>query len=221
MLPIKTTPAGRSDDKTFIGVDLGIVRIATVFALGTVRIFNGKGNRHKREHFADIRKRYQRHNRLDKVKKSRGRERRWMTGQNHKISKEIVDIASQYTNPVICFEELEGIRERARGSKRFNRMMASWAFRQLVDFVKYKAERIGVEVIFVDPRNTSRMCSKCGHISRSNRPNQANFRCVACNFQVNADVNAAANIAAVGLNASRQGAPDMPRLNRTGLESPA
>lgn len=206
MLPIKTTPAGRSGDKTFIGVDLGIVRIATVFAPGTVRIFNGKGIRHKREHFADIRKRYQRHNRLDKVKKSRGHERRWMTDQNHKISKEIVEIADRYTNPVICFEKLEGIRERAGGSKRFNRMMSSWAFRQLVDFVKYKAERIGIEVIFVDPRNTSRRCSKCGYISRSNRPNQANFRCVKCNFQLNADVNASRNIAEVGLNAHLQGA---------------
>jgi putative transposase len=206
MLPVKTTPTGRSGDKTFIGVDLGIVRIATVFSPGTVSIFNGKEIRHRREHFADIRCRYQKHNRLDKVKTSKGHERRWMTDQNHKISKEIVEIASQYANPVICFEKLEGIRERARGSKRFNRMMASWAFRQLVVFVKYKAERIGVEVVFVDPRNTSRMCSKCGHISRSNRPDQANFRCVKCNHQLNADVNASRNIAEVGLNAYLQGA---------------
>jgi len=222
MLPIKTMPAGRFGEKTFIGIDLGIVRIATLSTPDIVKIFDGKEIRHKREHFANIRKRYQKHGRVDKVKLSKGHEKRWMTDTNHKISKEIVDIASQYANPVICFEKLEGIRERARGSKRFNRMMSSWAFRQLIDFVKYKAERIGIEVSFVDPRNTSRMCSKCGHISRSNRISQANFRCTECGFQCNTDVQASRNIAEVGLNAYLQEASDTPRSkDRTGLESPA
>ena len=210
MLPVKTTPARRSGEKTFIGIDLGIVRIAVVSTPDTVRIFNGKEIRHKREHFADIRRRYQRHNRLDQVKQSRRHERRWMKDINHKISKEIVEIADRYSNPVICVEKLEGIRERVRSSKRFNRMIASWTFRQLVDMIKYKAERLGIEIVFVDPRSTSRRCSECGHLSRSNRPDQATFRCVKCGFQLNADLNASRNIAAVGLYASEHGASDMP-----------
>lgn len=204
MLPVKTMPAGRSGDKTFIGIDLGIVRIATLSTPDMVKIFDGKEIRHKREHFADIRKRYQKHGRIDKVKMSRGHERRWMTDTNHKISKEIVDIAAQYDNPVICFEKLEGIRERARGSKRFNRMMSSWAFKQLVDFTIYKSRRIGIEVLLVDPRNTSRRCYKCGFTSRSNRQTQANFRCKKCDFQCNSDYGASRNIAEVGLNAQSQ-----------------
>lgn len=211
MFPVEMVSTERSGNKTFIGVDLGIIRIATVYTPDTVRIFNGKAIRHKREHFADIRKRYQKHNRLDKVKEKKGQEKRWMTNQNHKISKEIAEIASQYNNPVICFEKLEGIRERTRASKKLNRMISSWAFRQLVNFVTYKAERIGIKVQFVDPRNTSCMCSKCGYISRSNRLDQANFRCAACGFQINADVNAAVNIAARGLYVSWQEAPDTPR----------
>lgn len=222
MFPIKVTPAGRSGEKTFIGVDLGIVRIATVCTPDKVRIFGGKEIRYRKEHFADIRKRYQRHNRNDMVKQSRGHEQRWMRDTNHKISKEIVEIVAQYPNPVLCFERLDGIRYRTRGSKRFNRMMASWTFRQLLDMVKYKAARMDIEVLLVDPRNTSKTCSQCGHISRSNRPNQASFRCVKCGFQLNADVNAARNIAAVGLYASQHGASDMPwSKDRTGLESPA
>ena len=220
MLPVKTTPTKRSGDKMFIGIDLGIIRIATLSTPDMVKIFNGKEIRHKREHFADIRKRYQKHGRIDKVKMSKGHERRWMTDTNHKISKEIVDIAAQYDNPVICFEKLDGIRERARGSKRFNRMMASWAFRQLVNMTIYKARRIGIKVQFVDPRNTSKKCHKCGHISRSNRQSQANFRCTKCGYTCNADVQASRNIAAVGLNAFQQEASDMPRSkDRTELES--
>ncbi len=222
MLPVKPMPARRSGDKTFIGIDLGIARIATLSTPDMVKIFDGKEIRHKREHFADIRKRYQKHGRIDKVKMTKGHERRWTADTNHKISKAIVDIASQYENPIICFEKLEGIRERARGSKRFKRMMASWAFRQLADMVVYKSKRIGIKVQFVDPRNTSKTCYKCGHISRSNRISQANFQCVKCGYTCNADIQASRNIAEVGLNALLQEASDMPRSqDRTGLESSA
>jgi len=222
MLPVKTTPDERAGDKTFIGIDLGIVRIATLSTPDIVKIFNGKEIRHKREHFADIRKRYQKHGRLDKIKMPKGSEQRWMTDTNHKISKEIVNIASKYDNPVICFEKLDGIRERARSSKRFNRMMASWAFRQLVDMVIYKSNRIGIKVQFVDPRNTSKCCYKCGHISRSNRISQSVFQCVKCGYTCNADIQASRNIAEVWLHAFLQEAPDTPRSqDQTELESSA
>ena len=43
---------------------------------------------------------------------------------------------------------------------------------------------------------TSQRCSACGHVARKSRESQALFRCVACEFACNADVNAARNIAA-------------------------
>lgn len=207
MLPLKVPkPTVRDGEPVFIGVDLGVVRIASVSTPEGVHYFNGKAARHQREHFAQVRQRYQRHNRMDKVKATAGKERRWMTHLNHVISKRIVEIADGYDNPIICFEQLDGIRYRVHGSKRFNRMMSSWAFRQLIQFVQYKAERLGIRVIFVDPRRTSRTCRKCGHSSRSNRPTQSQFRCVKCNHQDNADGNASGNIADRGALLSDQGA---------------
>ena len=43
---------------------------------------------------------------------------------------------------------------------------------------------------------TSQRCSACGHVARENRESQAAFRCTACGYACNADVNAARNIAA-------------------------
>lgn len=213
MLPVRVTPAPTVCDgePTFIGVDLGIVRLTTVATPDGVVYFNGKEARHKREHFANLRRRYQRHRRTDRVKAQQGKESRWMRDLNHTISKRIVDLAAQYPNPVIVLERLDGIRYRTRGSKRFNRMMASWAFRQLVSFIQYKAVRPGIPVVFVDPRGTSKKCSRCGHASRSNRPDQSNFRCVRCGYRQNADANAAYNIAAAGPSAWQQGPPDTAR----------
>jgi transposase len=48
----------------------------------------------------------------------------------------------------------------------------------------------------VPPAFTSQRCSACGHVAPESRESQAAFRCVACGFACNADVNAARNIAA-------------------------
>ncbi len=48
----------------------------------------------------------------------------------------------------------------------------------------------------VNPAYTSRRCSACGHIAAGSRESQALFRCVACGYTLDADVNAARNIAA-------------------------
>lgn len=192
------------EDYTFIGVDLGIVRIATISSPNGDLFFNGKSIHHRRERFANLRRRYQRHNRLDKVRAMGGKERRWMKDTNHRLSCRIVDLANEYDHPVIVFERLDGIRNRTRGSKGFNRMIASWAFRQLIAFVRYKAARKGIPVVSVDPRGTSTTCNKCGHNARASRSSQVQFRCVACGCEMNADLNAARNIAARGPSAFEQ-----------------
>ena len=48
----------------------------------------------------------------------------------------------------------------------------------------------------VKPHYTSQRCSACGEVDRDSRESQAVFRCTACGFACNADVNAARNIAA-------------------------
>jgi transposase len=48
----------------------------------------------------------------------------------------------------------------------------------------------------IKPHYTSQRCSACGLVDRGSRESQAVFRCTACGFACNADVNAAINIAA-------------------------
>jgi transposase len=48
----------------------------------------------------------------------------------------------------------------------------------------------------IKPALTSQRCSACGQVDRASRESQAVFRCTACGFVCNADVNAARNIAA-------------------------
>ncbi|MFG2766534.1 RNA-guided endonuclease InsQ/TnpB family protein [Streptomyces rubiginosohelvolus] len=62
-----------------------------------------------------------------------------------------------------------------------------------------KAESAGREVIAVDPRNTSRTCPECGHVSAENRPAQAKFHCVSCGHLAHADTVGALNVLRAGL----------------------
>src|SRR3984885_6080716 len=48
----------------------------------------------------------------------------------------------------------------------------------------------------VPPAYTSQRCSACGHVDGRSRESQARFRCTACGYAGNADVNAARNVAA-------------------------
>ena len=57
----------------------------------------------------------------------------------------------------------------------------------------------------IKPALTSQRCSACGQVDRDSRESQAVFRCTACGFADNADVNAAKNIAAGHAVTAREG----------------
>ena len=69
----------------------------------------------------------------------------------------------------------------------------------------YKLAWLGGTLHLVPPQYTSQTCSQCGCVDRASRPTQARFKCTACNFETNADHNAALNILAAGLAASACG----------------
>lgn len=117
------------------------------------------------------------------------------------MSKRIVATAKD-TQRGIGIEDLGGIRARMTVRRPQRATMHSWAFFQLRSFLTYKARLAGVPLVAVDPRNTSRTCSACGHCASANRKSQSLFCCVVCGFSLNADHNAAINIAGLSRHAA-------------------
>ena len=91
-------------------------------------------------------------------------------------------------------EELTHINARSTVRKAQRDSRSRWAFSQLRQFIAYKVMLAGVPLVIIDPKNTSRQCSACGHIAKSNRPTRSEFCCVLCGDSENADLNAAKNI---------------------------
>lgn len=181
------------DPKQILGVDLGIVNLATT---SNGETFSGKKCTEVRKKYAAIKAKLQSvctWNAKKHLKKISGRERRFKRNENHCISKAIVSEAKD-TQSGIALEDLKGIRDRVTVGKSVRDSIGKWAFYELASFIQYKAQRLGVPVIFVDPQNTSRQCSVCGYIDKDNRKTQSGFFCLKCGHIENADVNAARNI---------------------------
>ncbi len=176
-----------------LGVDLGIVNLATD---SEGESFSGATVKKARNRYHTRRQRLQKVNTKNakrRLRKNAGRERRFQGDVNHCISKALVKKAI-VSCKALALEDLSGIRERVtvRHEDRYERH--AWAFYQLRSFLTYKAAWAGTPLHLVDPRNTSRTCSACGHCEKANRKSQEAFLCQRCGFALNADYNAAINI---------------------------
>ncbi|MQY36991.1 IS200/IS605 family transposase ISHut2 [Streptomyces sp. RB17] len=183
----------------FIGVDLGIVNIAT-----TSTGYQAAGrqlNRYRKRQLALRAKLQKKRTKSAKrrLKERSRREQRHVKNTNHIIAKTIVTEAER-TFAGLCLEELKGIRQRVRLRKPQRVALHSWAFAQLGEFIVYKARRAGVPVVYVDPAYSSRECAHCGHVDRLNRTSQATFVCRSCGVVAHADRNASHVLARRGEN---------------------
>jgi IS605 OrfB family transposase len=188
-----------------LGVDLGIRNVAVT---STGKKFDGKAIREFREERWRIRASLQsKGTRGAKrvLRKLSGYERRRMTLENHRIAKAIVAEAVKNGCSLIRMEDLKGIRDRLKVPNRHrNRMVSLWAFAQLQAFVRYKAAGRGIAFETVNPAYTSHTCSSCG--KRGIRDRET-FCCTTCNVTLDADVNAARNVAG-GAAVNRPGIAD-------------
>jgi len=189
-----------AEDGTVLGVDLGVENIAVT---STARFWSGRKLTHDMNHFERVRGGLQRtgtrsaHRTLGQ---RGGRQERYSRDVLHQVANGILAEATDYNCDVIAFEDLTNIREHILYAQWQHR----WAFRQLYDYVSYKAEEHGILVRQVPPRGTSRRCSRigCGFTVAENRPTRDHFRCKKCAHEANADYNAARNI---GLRYVRRG----------------
>ena len=182
--------------KKFMGVDVGMNHLAVAATVDEQTFFEGHRIKDLRNRCCGIRARLQSKGTLSAkrcLKHLSGKEKRLMRSVNHAVSKEVVVFAKQSGVDAIGLEDLNGIRERTvvRQGQRY--WQSSWAFRELQNFIEYKAAETEIPVVYVDGAYTSQTCPRCSHISKNNR-HRLRFRCEVCGFSLNADLNAARNI---------------------------
>ena len=109
----------------------------------------------------------------------------------HKLSRQLVN---EYS--IIALEKLniKGMLQNHCLAKSISD--ASW--NQFAQYTQYKAENAGRECVLVDPRNTSKKCSRCGTLVEKSLAVRVHD-CPVCGLKIDRDENAAINILALGL----------------------
>jgi putative transposase len=185
-------PLEHTDAEKSMGVDLGLkVPAVAVTSSGKTRFFgNGRQNKYVRRKYQQRRRKLGKLKKLSAIRKQGNKEQRWMTDQNHKISRQIVNTAVQEGVSVIKLEQLENIRQTARTSRKNAKNLHNWTFYQLQQFISYKANVAGIQVVEVDPAYTSQVCPTCG---KRNKVRDRRYEC-ACGFKTHRDRVGAINI---------------------------
>ncbi|HGL6719217.1 transposase [Burkholderia contaminans] len=204
-----------------IGIDMGIARFATMsdgsylaplnsFKLHEARLCRAQRAMSRKTKFSNNWKKAKA--RIQRIHARIGNSRR---DYLHKATTTI-----SQNHAMVCIEDLQvrnmsrsaagsrdapGQNVRAKSGLNKSILDQGWfEFRRQLD---YKLAWRGGWLIAVPPRNTSRTCPACDHVSADNRRTQARFACVACGFEENADVVGAINILARGHRVAACGEP--------------
>ena len=177
-----------------IGVDRNSVgNTATIANLETGKVRKlGISTAEVSKTFRNRRAKLQRQNKKRALCKLSKKQAQRTKDNNHKVSRSIVNYAKLHRK-AIALEKLGKISKKGKAKRYVQK--SQWPFYQLETFIRYKASLLGIPVIEINPRNTSKMCSKCGEI---NNPNGKSFVCKKCRHVEHRDTNAAFNIASLG-----------------------
>ena len=111
---------------------------------------------------------------------------------SHKLSNALVK-----EHDLITFEDLNvtGMVKNHHLAKSIGD--AGW--NRIVQYTMYKAESAGTVVILINPRDTSRKCSRCGNVRKDLKLSDRIYHCSSCGLIIDRDLNAAINIRNMGL----------------------
>lgn len=183
----------RLKDTNPVGIDVGLKAFAVLSDATVINKPNFRKN--SRKHIARwqriVARRKKGSHRREKAKERLNTEYQIANNQQndylHKITNQLVN--SGYTSFAMEKLQVQNMVKNRRLAKSIQD--ASWSkFRQLLS---YKAESAGMEVIEVNPKDTSRTCSSCGNIQDMPLSERI-FLCNRCGMQKDRDYNASINI---------------------------
>ena len=178
--------------KSAVGIDVGIKTLA-VLSTGE-EISNHRTTNSYEKKLAKIQRKLSRmkkgsNNRKKQKNKVQNVHRKIRNVRNDYLHKQSTKLVNEWD--LIVLEDLQ-VKNMIKNHK-LAKSIADVSWNTFTSMIKYKAEWAGKEVIFVNPRNTSKTCSVCGHI-QDIPLSQRTYRCPECDMSLDRDHNAAINI---------------------------
>jgi putative transposase len=220
-----------------LGIDAGIKCFAA-FSDGTLV----EGVNSFRRHEEKLTKEQQKLSRKEKGSQNWKKQKRKISRLHHTIANVRLDFLHKLTTDIsknqakVYVEELnirnmsasaKGTREapgrNVKAKSGLNKSILDQGWGELKRQLAYKLDWMGGELVDVNSRYTSQMCSCCRYVAKENRKTQSVFQCFVCGHTENADINVAKNILTVGQTgiacraSRRSGRQQEPAGNREGV----
>ncbi len=195
-----------------IGIDMGIVRFATMSNGDFIEPLDCFKNQQQR--LARYQRRMARKQKFsNNWKKAKAKVTQTHTdianARRDFLNKASTTISKNHA--IVCVEDLQvrNMSRSAAGNSEtpgknvsakagLNRSILDQGWGEFRRQLEYKLDWQGGWLIAVPPQDTSRTCPCCDHVSANNRQKQAQFLCVACGFEENADLVGAINVLRAG-----------------------
>jgi len=193
---IDDTPLPTWKDGSMVGIDVGLESFAT-FSNGE-KIANPRFFREEEKELARVQRRL---SKAPKGTPERKKALKVVERVHERIANKRYEFAHQVSNNLvkrfglIAFEDLN-IKGMVKNHN-LAKSIGDVAWNMLVTLTSYKAVNAGSMVVLVDPRNTSKMCSRCGILVEKDLSERIH-NCPQCGLSLDRDWNAAINILRLG-----------------------
>ena len=175
-----------------VGIDLGLKNFATLSNGMTIN--NPRHLKKYEERLALIRRE------LSKKKKG-GSNRKRAKIRVAKLYEKISDcrrdflhkISTEFVNDY-SFIAVEKLASQEMAEQDYGKQIHDAGWSMFANMLAYKAEGAGCRVVFVNPEDTSKMCSRCGNIRDDLTLWDRIYTCPNCGLSTDRDINAARNI---------------------------
>jgi len=179
------------NSKKSVGIDVGIKNFATLSdgkVINNPRFLIKSENKLKKLHKKLSRKKKGSKNRF-KTKLRLSRQYAKVTNQRTDfLHKESRKIANEYSKIAVEDLKIKNMVKNHKLAKHIND--ASW--NSFIQMLSYKAVECGGQIIKVNPKNTSKICSNCDNIQEMPL-SERTFKCLKCGFTCDRDLNASIN----------------------------
>lgn len=200
-----TTLRDATDADTVIGIDINERNIAvtaldrqTRETLATLVMDYGQVKA-ERQRCYDVKRRCQEHDKPSVVENIGSYVENYTEWTLHRLSAVVEAYVDRFPNPVVVFEDMEGIRSDIEYGSYMNRRLHRLPFYEFERQVTYKARRHDTPVVHVKSRDNSKRCACCGEYGRRQG---LRFTCSTDSCwlrQDHADRNATVNTAVKGI----------------------
>jgi putative transposase len=171
-----------------VGIDLGLKTFATLS--NGMKINNPRHFKGYEERLAFVQRKFSR-----KKKRSTNRKRAKLkvAKLHEKISDCRKDFLHKITTKLVndySFIASERLASQKMAEENYGKQINDAGWNMFANMLAYKAEGAGCRVVFVDPKNTTKECNRCGTITEKTLRDRMH-NCPCCGLTIDRDLNAA------------------------------